>query len=63
MKKNEWIDLCGDKKNIVPVDKIINNKVESSIDLNSGNIRIDGKLLEEYIVEAIKRIKEESQNS
>lgn len=59
MKKNEWINLFGDKKNIVPVDRIVADKVNSSIDLNSGDIKIDGKPLEEYIVEAIKRIQEE----
>lgn len=67
MKKNEWINLFENKENIIPVDEIIGDKVNSSINLNSGDIRIDGKLLEEYIEEivfkAIKRIKEESQSS
>lgn len=62
MKKNERINLFENKENIVPVDEIIAEKV-TSIDLNSGSIKIDGKPLEEYIVEVVKRIQEGSQNS
>lgn len=56
MTKNEWENLFGNKENIVPIGKIVVDIVKPSLNINSSDIRIDGKPLEEYIEEIVLKI-------